>query len=197
MLNITDAAIAAIRQTMAANGHEGYAVRLAITARKADAFEYNFGSAHPSLKGKEEVAIESNGLTIFIAEHDLSDLEGVVIDLKPEGGFKIDNPNPVWRDPSGKSVAEVMERKINPSVAFHGGFITLVDVKDRKAYIKMGGGCQGCSLSNATLKQGIDKMIREAVPEIEEVIDITKHELGQNPYYTAATVPTGAASALE
>ena len=70
-------------------------------------------------------------------------------------------------------------------------------MKDRKAYIKMGGGCQGCSLSNVTLKQGIDKMIKEAVPEIEEVIDITKHELGQSPYYTAATAPTEAASALK
>jgi Fe/S biogenesis protein NfuA len=65
----------------------------------------------------------------------------------------------------------------------HGGHVSLVDVKDDIAYLQFGGGCQGCGMVDVTLKQGVEVMLREAVPELKAVMDVTDHAGGQNPYY--------------
>lgn len=80
-------------------------------------------------------------------------------------------------------IQDVIDRDINPAVADHGGVITLLDVKDTRVFIHMGGGCQGCSMSTATLKQGVETMLRAQVPEISEILDTTDHAAGQNPYF--------------
>jgi len=82
-------------------------------------------------------------------------------------------------------VKKVISREVAPSVASHGGTIDIVDVKDNVVLLKMGGGCQGCSSATATLKFGVEAAIRRAVPEVGDIIDITDHDAGQNPYYTA------------
>jgi len=81
-------------------------------------------------------------------------------------------------------VQELIDTSINPAVAGHGGFVQLVDVKDNKVYLQMGGGCQGCGAADITLKAGIERMIKEEIPQIEEVLDTTDHASGENPYYT-------------
>ena len=81
-------------------------------------------------------------------------------------------------------VQELIDSTINPAVAGHGGFVQLVDVKDNRVYIQMGGGCQGCGAADVTLKAGIERLIKEELPEIEEVLDSTDHASGTNPYYT-------------
>jgi Fe/S biogenesis protein NfuA len=81
-------------------------------------------------------------------------------------------------------VQELIDSTINPAVAGHGGFVQLVDVKDNKVYLTMGGGCQGCGAADVTLKAGIERLIKEELPEIEEVLDSTDHASGTNPYYT-------------
>jgi Fe/S biogenesis protein NfuA len=83
-------------------------------------------------------------------------------------------------------VQELIDSTINPAVAGHGGFVQLVDVKDKKVYIQMGGGCQGCGAADVTLKAGIERLIKEELPEIEEVLDSTDHASGTNPYSTPA-----------
>jgi Fe-S cluster biogenesis protein NfuA len=70
------------------------------------------------------------------------------------------------------------------AVAGHAGFVQLVDAKDNRVYLQMGGGCQGCGAADITLKAGIERMIKEEIPEIEEVLDTTDHASGENPYYT-------------
>jgi Fe-S cluster biogenesis protein NfuA len=85
-----------------------------------------------------------------------------------------------------EKVRELLELQINPGVASHGGYVELIDVKDHNAYVRMGGGCQGCGAADVTLKQGIETLIRDEVPEIWQVIDITDHAAGTNPYYEAA-----------
>jgi Fe-S cluster biogenesis protein NfuA len=80
-------------------------------------------------------------------------------------------------------VQELFDNEINPQIAMHGGIIQLLDVKDKKVYIKMGGGCQGCGMASVTLKQGVEQTIREKVPEIVEILDQTDHASGENPYY--------------
>ena len=85
--------------------------------------------------------------------------------------------------PTAAAVQEVIDSKINPGVASHGGNVTLLDVKDNTAYIALGGGCQGCGMVDVTLKQGIEVMIKEAVPQIAHIVDTTDHANGSNPFY--------------
>jgi Fe/S biogenesis protein NfuA len=81
-------------------------------------------------------------------------------------------------------VQELIDTMINPAVAGHGGFVELIDVQDNKVYLAMGGGCQGCGAADITLRSGIERLIKEEIPEVEEILDTTDHAAGANPYYT-------------
>jgi NFU1 iron-sulfur cluster scaffold homolog, mitochondrial len=85
-----------------------------------------------------------------------------------------------------EKVQQVLDESINPGVASHGGFVELIDVVDNNVYLRMGGGCQGCGAADMTLKQGVERAIRDVVPQIEQVLDTTDHASGQNPYYAAS-----------
>ena len=80
-------------------------------------------------------------------------------------------------------VQAVLDQEINPGVASHGGKITLVDVQGSAIVIHMGGGCQGCGMAAVTLRQGVERTLRERVPEVTEIRDSTDHDAGANPYY--------------
>ena len=84
-----------------------------------------------------------------------------------------------------EKVQELIDASINPAVAGHGGFVELIDVQDSRVYLQMGGGCQGCGAADITLKSGIERLIKEEIPEVQEVLDTTDHASGANPYYTA------------
>ena len=99
------------------------------------------------------------------------------------GGFSFDNPTPLWVDELSQKVADIINNEVNPAVASHGGVVELVGVDDNKAIIAFGGGCQGCGMADVTLKQGVEVMIKEKIPEIIEVIDSTDHAAGTNPFY--------------
>lgn len=81
-------------------------------------------------------------------------------------------------------VQELIDTMINPAVAAHGGFVELIDVQDSRVYLQMGGGCQGCGAADITLKAGIERLLKEEIPEISEILDTTDHASGANPYYT-------------
>ena len=82
-----------------------------------------------------------------------------------------------------QKLQDLLDEKVNPQVASHGGKIELVDYVNRTAYIRMTGGCQGCSSSKATLKQGVETAIFQAFPRVKGVVDLTDHAAGENPYY--------------
>jgi len=82
-----------------------------------------------------------------------------------------------------KKVQQLLEREINPAVGMHGGWVELIDVKKNSIYLRLGGGCQGCGAADATLKLGIEKSIREMIPQVGEILDTTDHAAGRNPYY--------------
>ena len=94
-------------------------------------------------------------------------------------------PKPGLDTEEGRAIQEVLETRINPSVAGHGGHISLIDVDGARAYIRMEGGCQGCGMANVTLKEGVAVEIQKVVPTIREVLDVTDHAGGSNPYYQA------------
>ena len=136
-----------------------------------------------------DTAVPFDGFNIYIDEDSVPYAQDITLDFV-DGlmgrGFKIDNPHKVPPHLKG-SVAEkiqlVIDEKINPSIAAHGGHVALVDVKEDTAFLQFGGGCQGCGMVDVTLKQGVEVMIKEAVPEIASVRDITDHAEGTNPYY--------------
>jgi len=80
-------------------------------------------------------------------------------------------------------IQQVLDEQINPGVASHGGFVELLDVQEDNVFIRMGGGCQGCGAADVTLKMGIERIIREHVPQVREILDSTDHAAGQNPFY--------------
>jgi Fe-S cluster biogenesis protein NfuA len=82
-----------------------------------------------------------------------------------------------------EKVQYLIAAQINPGVAEHGGAVQVVDVKDDSVYLRLHGGCQGCSAADFTLKQGIETIVKRAVPEIRQIIDLTNHRAGLNPYY--------------
>jgi Fe-S cluster biogenesis protein NfuA len=83
-------------------------------------------------------------------------------------------------------VARLFETHVNPMVARHGGRVELIDVQDAVVLLRMGGGCQGCGMADVTLRQGIEGLLGQHVPEVRGIMDITDHASGSNPYFQAA-----------
>ncbi|MEX1125067.1 MAG: NifU family protein, partial [Acidimicrobiia bacterium] len=79
-------------------------------------------------------------------------------------------------------VQQVLNEQVNPAIAAHGGGAELVSVDGTIAYLRLYGGCQGCGLAQVTLKQGIERTLIEAIPALTQVVDVTDHASGENPY---------------
>jgi Fe/S biogenesis protein NfuA len=189
MLNITNAAKSKILEYMKAEPQPGLALRVAIKRRGPAGFEYDLGFVKTEEKLADDTVIDAGGFQVFIDPGSAPKLNGATLDYVTglwESGFKIENPNSIWNDPVAVAVQRVIDNHINPGVAAHGGHVTLLEVKDGIAYVSFGGGCQGCGMVDVTLRQGIEVMIRNAVPEIKQIIDATDHAGGRNPYYQSA-----------
>ncbi len=92
-------------------------------------------------------------------------------------------PKPGLETPEAMLIQKILDEQINPAVAAHGGHISLVDVQNDTAYIRLEGGCQGCGMADVTLKQGVETTIKQALSQIVAVLDVTDHAGGTNPYY--------------
>ena len=161
-------------------------LRVRVLAKEGRRFRYEIALEDPRERAADDLAVDVDGLTVVADPTSAVDLAGATIDLDPEitgGGLRIDNPNEGWQDPLARAVQEVLDRQINPGVGSHGGMVTLVDVKDGTAYMRFGGGCQGCAAVDVTLKQGVETAIRASVPAISAIVDVTDHDAGANPYY--------------
>ena len=133
-----------------------------------------------------ETAIERlDGATVdYVQRVNESGFEVRTRDAAPADGAEATTARPAT-PPTGEiadRVREVLDNNVNPAIAAHGGLISLIDVHDTEISVEMSGGCQGCALSLATLRQGVERMLREAVPELTAVHDITDHASGENPY---------------
>lgn len=189
MVTFTDNAREKILALFAGEKREGLALRFAIQGRGPEGFHYRLGMVDGTEKKPDDQVVDAGGFLVFVDHDSVPQLTGVTVDYVdgPHGsGFKIDNPNPLWSDPKAQAVQKILDEEINPAVATHGGFVTLLDVRDDIVYVQLGGGCQGCGMVDVTLKQGIEVRIREVVPEIKGVVDQTDHAGGQNPYYQPA-----------
>ncbi len=184
MLTVSDAARDKLQVAIDAKTEKNLAVRLSIFGRDKEGFRYDFRMVFQADQRPDDVVTRVGRFDLLVDPESWPNIDGASLDVKQDGsGFKIDNPNPVWRDPKGPLILDIIENRINPGVAMHGGIVTLVDVRDDVVYIAFGGGCQGCGMANVTLQQGVHKMLQEAVPDIREIVDMTDHALGINPFY--------------
>jgi Fe/S biogenesis protein NfuA len=148
-----------------------------------------------------DAIVRHRDLAIVIPERDFDKVRGATIDWLDDpfgtSGLRVDNPNtpspaigtPPPADLSGdvaQRVIQVLNQQVNPTIAGHGGRAELVAVEQGTAYLRLGGGCQGCAMATVTLSQGIERAIIQAVPEITSVMDVTDHQSGTNPYFEAA-----------
>lgn len=165
------------------------------------AFRHALRIAPLDQAGDDEVVQHHDDLPIVMPRDDVDKLQGATVTIEGDpkyGAIAVSNPNkpasPAMTDvPTGdlegdvaQRVAHVLENAINPSIAQHGGRAELVGVEDDTAYLRLSGGCQGCGMAQVTLSQGIETSIRDAVPEIKNIVDVTDHASGEDPYFESA-----------
>ncbi len=180
------------------NDAESLALVLAIAGAKGTEFTYSMHMTPIDMVDEDDVVEQHGDLSIAIPAGSVANLTGATLAMSKnllQPGLSIDNPNspspeiigdgppPDLSDPVAEQVNHVILNQINPSIASHGGAVELAGVEDGIAYVRLGGACQGCGLASVTLSQGIETTIVAAVPDIHQVIDVTDHNSGENPFY--------------
>lgn len=192
MIDFTEAARDRIREFIAEEGDPDLAVRIELMSSSPLAPEYDMALVGPDELEPDDRLFEADGLRVAVDAASAKLLEGTQVDWienSQGSGFQFENPNikPIGVEPLTGPLADrvrrVIDERINPGIAMHGGHVTLMDVREDVAYLEMSGGCQGCGMAAMTLKQGIERMLREEVPEIRGVVDVTDHSKGVSPYY--------------
>jgi Fe/S biogenesis protein NfuA len=207
IVHFTDTALDKMLEVLESNGGPSQ-TSVRITAEEGPSGGVNYGMAlKDSIEPEaDDTVIESKGITVLVDARSLPHVNRCTVDflndpLRP--GFKVDPPQTEFDQavqahaavvassrpqldlshPVIRMVQSVIDQQVNPAIASHGGRARLIDVRDDVAYVELGGGCQGCAMASVTLKQGVEQMIKQAVPQIREVIDTTDHAAGSNPYF--------------
>ena len=136
---------------------------------------------------ESSIQFEVDGVKVFSEHKNASFLEGTIIEINEEGELEARNPQLSISKLSGSLEDQIqltLDEQVNPMLAAHGGNVILEGIKDSAAYLRFGGGCQGCSMIDTTVKQGVEVMLKEAIPELVGVFDITDHSEGESPFFT-------------
>jgi Fe/S biogenesis protein NfuA len=204
VLNITDVARQKVLRVRAnENEPENLALWLEIAGVANGKYKYDMYFQPLDYAGPNDVVQRHDDLSVVIPAFSVDKVRGATLDVQGdpvEGGLVLDNPNSPspavgmagsrpQADLSGdvaQRVLQVLDGQINPSIAAHGGHAELVAVEEGVAYLRLSGGCQGCGMASVTLSQGIEVVIKEQVPEVTRVVDVTDHASGENPYFESA-----------
>ena len=206
VLNVTEVARQKVLRVRAAEDEpEKLALWLEIAGVANGKYKYDMYFQPVDYAGPTDVIQRHDDLSVVIPAFSIDKVRGATLDVAGdpvEGGLVLDNPNspsPVVgtaaaaaRPPADLSgdvaqrVLQVLDAQINPSIASHGGHAELVAVEEGTAYLRLSGGCQGCGMASVTLTQGIEVVIKESIPEITTVVDVTDHASGTNPYFESA-----------
>jgi Fe/S biogenesis protein NfuA len=181
---------------------ERQAMWVEVTGVQNGEWTYNISLKPLDGAGPDDSLQYAGDLGIVVPSADVEKLRGATVDWSDDlmsGGLLVVNPNkpdPASPEIGGRMadlsgpvpqrVMQVIEEQVNPAIAAHGGSAELVAVEDDVAYVRLGGGCVGCGMATVTLGQGIEVAILESVPEVRQVVDVTDHASGTNPYYEAA-----------
>jgi Fe/S biogenesis protein NfuA len=173
---------------------ERLGLRLEVLAAPGEEFKYDLSFEIVTQAAFSDEVRTINGLKIIIPLQSYEHINGAVLDFSDRQGLIIRNPNKppaavieglVTDDETSAAVEAVIATDVNPSLAAHGGFVTFVGHDGEGiAYLTMGGGCHGCSMSKMTMLDGVQTTLVEQVPAIAKVRDITDHATGANPYYS-------------
>ncbi len=195
-LLVTDAAVEKVLEVRSEEEEpDALGLRVQIIGVNGPEFSYDLSFENIDEFSDADVISTIGDLTVLVPKESYENLNGATLDLPSnpmQGGLVIRNPNrPNMLDGEeleltgtiSEKLQQLLDRHINPSLAAHGGYAELVKMEGTVAHILMGGGCQGCAMSAATQRQGIEVMIAEAIPEITEIVDLTDHEAGENPFF--------------
>jgi len=201
VMNVTAAAVEkAVMVRSRESDPERYALWVEVVGVQAGEYAYDL-SLQPLAEAPADASVTDLGrISLVIPAESVELLRGATLDRQGDlatGGLVIHNRTPpspaigvpATADLSGdvaQQLIQVLEQQINPAIAAHGGSAELVAVDESTAYLRLGGGCVGCGMVSVTLRQGIEVALREAVPVITRVIDVTDHASGTNPYYEPA-----------
>jgi len=189
MITITDSAKAKFLEITEKEGRKGHGLRLAVHNGGTFQPEFALSFVAPGEAADDDVVTDAGGLMVYTDPESARFLEGTTVDFletPTQSGFKIDAPNAGIPEPTGpvaEKIRKLLEEKINPGVAGHGGQVALAALENETAFLRFGGGCQGCGMIKTTLKDGVEKILLEEIPELKEVKDVTDHTAGANPYY--------------
>ena len=181
-------------------GEDEYGLLIEITGVQGTQFGYSLSFVPLDEVGVTDHVERHGDLTVIIPSADTTNMTGARLAMSSNPmtpGLAIDNPNdpsPHIPDaptgdltgPLAERVAQVLDHQVNPAIAAHGGQARLVNEENGVVYLQLGGGCQGCGMAAMTLRQGIERILRDAIPEIVEIVDVTDHQSGENPYYAAS-----------
>ena len=173
----------------------GLALRIEVTGTSGVEYAYDLTLDPIAEADEADVQFLQGDLPVVVPAGSIEQLTGATLDVPAGGGPGLVLRNPNRPDPlSGKhldltgtlaeKVEQLLREQVNPALAAHGGFAELKGIDDTVVYVTMGGGCQGCAVSAMTLRDGIARSIREAIPEVTDVIDTTDHAAGENPFYS-------------
>ncbi|HVA06064.1 MAG TPA: NifU family protein [Acidimicrobiales bacterium] len=181
------------------------ALWLEVRGVQAGSFVYDLFFQAASDAGEGDQVRADGDLQIVVPAGSVDQLRGARLEWAEEGdgGLVLVNPNlPTPEEaspgvppeilakgitgPLALRVINVLEQAVNPAIASHGGRADLVAVNDEEgvAYLRLSGGCQGCAMSQMTLRQGIETTLLEEVSELKRIIDVTDHGEGENPFYS-------------
>jgi Fe/S biogenesis protein NfuA len=199
ILTITDAALEKLLEIRSTEPDaEDLAFVLAVSGAKGDDFTYTMHMTSLERLAEDDVLEQHGDLPVAMPQASIANLTGASLEMSknllnpgltinnpnsPSPAIQTDGPPPDLAGPVAEQVEHVIQTQINPAIASHGGVIELVAVEDGVAYVRLGGACQGCGMANVTLSQGIESSITSLVPEVRQVIDVTDHNAGDNPYY--------------
>jgi Fe/S biogenesis protein NfuA len=191
MLTFTDRAREMVLEFMDQSGADLRALRLLVNGGSPLAPSFELTLVEDSDRTEGDVSVEAGGFTVFVDPRSAERLGEARVDFVErvnESGFEIvPLKGPLAptapEGPLADRVQALLDEQVNPAIAAHGGRIDLVDVKGTEVYMQMSGGCQGCAMSRMTLRQGVERQIRQAVPEVTAIHDVTDHAAGENPFY--------------
>jgi len=194
IVSITPAALAVITGLRAEESDpDSLGLRLAIASGPGEDFRYDLSFDEYLTAAFTDEVRTIDGMKIIVPADSVSSLRGAVLDHTESQGLVIRNPNspaPIRvegltsGDELSAEIEAMIAAEVNPALAAHGGFVTFVGHDgEGVAYLTMGGGCHGCSMSKATMLDGVQTMLVEAIEAVVAVRDLTDHSSGANPYY--------------
>ncbi len=193
MIDISESAQVYLKGLLENQEAEGTAIRIFVAQPGTPQAETCIAYCRPGEEESNDISVDYDGFRAWFEEKSIKYLEDAEVDYKSDemgGQLTIKAPNArvaqVGPDASLEDrINYILQNEINPGLAAHGGMVSLVEItEDKHAVLQFGGGCQGCSAVDLTLKNGVETSLLDQLPELAGVLDATDHSFAENAYYS-------------